>query len=126
MSHKSASFLAAALALASLGLAAPARADDYAWGAIAIDLTQQTKDPSWGVGGGGSEGEAVENATKFCREAGGKAGCKIVVTYRQCGAFASNGREAGWGKAPTKMDAENSALKTCGQNNCSVVTSDCN
>ena len=126
MSHKASLFLAAGLALASLSFAAPARAGDNAWGAIAVDVTQKTTDPSYGVGGGRSEAEATENAMNFCQKTGSKAGCKIVVTYEQCGAFASNGHDAGWSKAPTKEAAEAGAVKACGQSNCAVAASDCN
>lgn len=126
MSCKSAPFLAASFALASLWLAAPARAGDTAWGAIAVDVTQKTTDPSYGVGGGASEAEASGNAMGFCQKSGSKAGCKIVVTYQQCGAFASNGHDAGWAKAPTKPEAEASAVKACGQSGCAVAASDCN
>lgn len=111
-------------ALAFLVLSGPAWAD--AWGAIAIDVTQATADPSWGLGGGETESEASDNATKFCQETGTKAGCKIVVTYQACGAFASDGHDAGWSKAPTKKEAEINALASCGKKTCKLVTSDCN
>ncbi|HLW93096.1 MAG TPA: DUF4189 domain-containing protein [Roseiarcus sp.] len=77
------------------------RAVEYAWGAISIDASDSTTSPAYGVGGGDSEKEAVDNAMKFCVKVGGK-GCKTMVSYEQCGAFASNGHDAGWGKAPTK------------------------
>jgi hypothetical protein len=113
---------------AALGLfcAAPADAKEYAWGAIAIDASVSNADPAYGVGGGDSESEAVENAHDFCIKAGGGKGCKSMVTYRECGAFASNGGEAGWGKAATKQTAENGAMDGCGKKNCKIVISDCN
>lgn len=126
MSCKSAFLAAACLALTSLWLVPTARAGDTAWGAIAIDVTQKTSEPSYGVGGGATEAEASENATGFCQKTGSKAGCKIVVTYQQCGAFASNGHDAGWAKAPSKKEAEAAAVKACGQSDCAVAASDCN
>ena len=125
MSFRAALFLAAGVASGSLWLAAPAQAGED-WGAIAIDTTQTTTAPSWGVGGGASEDEANENALNFCLKTGSKAGCRVVVTYQQCGAFASNGHDAGWSKAPTKTEAEDGAVKACGESGCKLVTSDCN
>jgi hypothetical protein len=106
--------------------AAPARAGEYAWGAISIDAAASTSSPAYGVGGGASEAEASENAQKFCKEAGGGKGCKVMATYEQCGAFASNGHSAGWGKAPTKDKAEANAMSACEKKDCVMVTSDCN
>jgi hypothetical protein len=125
MPLKSTAFAAASLALASLWFVAPALAGSD-WGAIAIDTTQATAEPSWGVGGGATEDEASQSAVGFCLKTGSKAGCRVVVTYQQCGAFASNGHEAGWSKAPSKKEAEDGAVKACGQNDCALVTSDCN
>jgi len=107
-----------------LGGAAPAWAD--AWGAIAIDQSQPTKEPGYGIGGGDSENEAKGNALKFCRESGTVSGCKIMVTYQSCGAIASNGHDIGWAMAPTKKDVEINAIKACGKDDCQSVTSDCN
>jgi hypothetical protein len=78
------------------------------------------------IRGGDSEDEANRNAIKFCHETGSKAGCKVVVTYRQCGAFASDGHDAGWSKAPTRKEAEIGAIQACEKDGCKLVTSDCN
>jgi hypothetical protein len=104
---------------------APASAAEYAWGAISIDASESSISPAYGIGGGGAEAEAVENAQKFCIKAGGK-GCKLMVSYQQCGAFASNGHDAGWGKSPTKKGAEDGAMSACEKDNCKIVVSDCN
>jgi hypothetical protein len=113
--------------LIAIGLAsAPAAAAEYAWGAISIDAADSTTSPAYGIGGGASESEASDNAQKFCKEAGGGKGCKVMVTYEQCGAFASNGHSAGWGKAPTKDKAEANAMSACEKKDCVMVTSDCN
>ena len=101
-----------------------AHADD--WGAIAIDTQKAEKDPYYGIGGGDSEKEAVDNAYKFCVEAGGRK-CQAIVSYQACGALAVSGRgEAGWGKAPTKKTAEAQAVAGCQADACKVVVSDCN
>lgn len=55
-----------------------------------------------------------------------RQGLQGDVTYEQCGAFASNGHDAGWGKAPTKDKAEASAMNACEKKDCVMVTSDCN
>ncbi|WP_158815647.1 DUF4189 domain-containing protein [Methylocapsa sp. S129] len=100
-------------------------AADYAWGAISVDASASTTEPAYGVGGADTEAEAVETAQKFCVKAGGK-GCKSMVTYQQCGAFASNGHDAGWGKSPTKKGAEDGAMSACQKGDCKIVISDCN
>lgn len=106
--------------------ATSASAETYKWGAIALDTQKAEKEPAWGVGGGDTEQEATDNAMKFCVDAGG-AVCKAAVTYEQCGALAVDGKgNAGWGKAPTKTETEQQALKGCGADDCKVVTSDCN
>lgn len=105
--------------------AAPAGAAETTWGAISVDLAATTVDAAYGVGGGDSEAEAVENGQKFCAKSGG-ASCKSVVTYQQCGAFASNGHDGGWGKAPTKKEAEAGAMRACEKEDCKLLVVDCN
>jgi hypothetical protein len=104
----------------------PAFAESYKWGALALDTAKVEKQPAYGVGGGDDEKEASDNAMKFCKDAGG-AQCTVATTYEQCGAIAVSGKgEGGWGKAPTKKDAESQALQGCKGDSCSVVASDCN
>ena len=80
----------------------------------------------FGVGGADTEKEAGDIAVDECTKAGGSK-CTLAVTYEQCGALAVSGKgEAGWGKAPTKKDAEAQALEGCKGDSCSVVVSDCN
>lgn len=101
-------------------------AGDTKWGAFAVDTSDATtKTPYYGVGGGDSEKEASDNAMKFCTEAGGKS-CTLATTYEQCGALASNGSSIGWGKAPSKEDAEKQSMQGCGKDDCKVLASDCN
>ena len=65
----------------------PAQAEEYKWGAIALDKAEVTREPYYGVGGGDTDKEADENAMGFCKEAGGTA-CEVVITYEQCAALA--------------------------------------
>jgi hypothetical protein len=92
------------------------------WGALAIDVDDS--DPSYGVGGGDSEAKASDNALRFCRRAGGK-GCKIVVTYNQCAAYAVSRTTSASGKGGTQKAAEAQALDAC-KDRCKIVVSDCN
>lgn len=116
-----------ALVLATLSFAASlATARAESWGAISVDLEVVERSPYYGIGGGDSEGEATKNSQKFCKEAGGKE-CKVVVTYNQCGAYASNKRNGGgWGKSETKKTAESMAMAGCNHDTCKVLVSDCN
>jgi len=114
-------FLASALAPATI-----ARAEDaYKWGAIAIDTKKAEKEPFWGTGGADTEKDASDEAAKNCTDAGGET-CQTIVTYQQCGALAVDGKgNAGWGKAPTKKDAETGALSACKDGDCQIAKSDC-
>jgi Domain of unknown function (DUF4189) len=107
-------------------MSVPAMAETYKWGALALDTAKAEKEPAYGVGGGDDEKEASDIAMTNCKDAGG-AQCTVATTYEQCGAIAVSGKgEAGWGKAPTKKDAEGQALQGCKGDSCSVVASDCN
>lgn len=104
----------------------PASADSYKWGALSLDTEKAEKEPFYGVGGADTEKEAGDIAVEECTKAGGTT-CTLAVTYEQCGALAVSGKgEAGWGKAPTKKEAEKQALEGCKGDSCSVVVSDCN
>jgi hypothetical protein len=111
--------------LAASALASSALAGDTKWGAFAVDTSDKTKAPYYGVGGGDTEKEASDYAMKFCKEEGGKE-CTLAVTYEKCGALASNGKSIWWGIAPTQKDAEKQALDGCKDGGCTVVASDCN
>lgn len=111
--------------LAAAALAGSAFAGDTKWGAFALDTSDKTKSPYYGVGGGDTEKEASDYAMKFCKEEGGKE-CTLAVTYEKCGALASNGKSIWWGVAPTQKDAEIQALQGCKDGECKVVSSDCN
>jgi len=113
------------VAVVVTAIAGSASAGDTEWGAFAVDTSDKTKEPYYGVGGGDTDKEASDYAMKFCKEAGGKE-CTLAVTYEQCGALASNGKSIWWGIAPTQKDAEMQALQGCKDGACKVVTSDCN
>ena len=102
-----------------------ASAGENKWGAFAVDTSDKSKAPYYGVGGGDTEKEASEYAMKFCKEEGGKE-CTLAVTYEKCGALASNGKSIWWGVAPTQKEAEMQALQGCKDGACKVVSSDCN
>jgi hypothetical protein len=117
-------FRAVSVAIVLITAPVLAHADD--WGAIAIDIQKAEESPYYGVGGGDTEKEAIDNATHFCLEAGGKK-CQPIVSFQQCGAIAVSGKgDAGWGKSPTKKNAEMQALSACQNNACQVLVSDCN
>jgi len=104
--------------LESLAIVAPKPPQVAAdWGAIAIDLAD-TELP-YGVGGGDSEPKAVDNAMRFCRQAGGKA-CKLVVTYNACAAYAASRAGGASGRGATKKAAEAQALAAC-EDRCRIV-----
>ena len=117
------------LVFAGLALAifvGPVAAETTKWGALALDTAKAEKEPYYGIGGADTEKEAGDIAVQECTKAGG-AQCTLATTYEQCGAIAVSGKgEAGWGKAPTKKDAEAQALQGCKGDSCSVVVSDCN
>jgi hypothetical protein len=112
-------------AFATAAIAGGALASDSKWGAFAVDTSDKTKEPYYGVGGGNTEKEASDYAMKFCNEEGGKD-CALAMTYEQCGALASDGKSIGWGKAPTKKKAEEQSIQGCDGDGCKIVASDCN
>lgn len=116
-----------ALAAAFVAVAAvSAQAEEYKWGAIALDKAEATREPFYGVGGGDTDSEANDNAMGFCKEAGGTA-CEVVITYEKCAALAVSGSgKGGWGTSGTKADAEAQSLQGCKEADCKVVVSDCN
>ena len=106
--------------------ALPVQAEEYKWGAIALDKAEVTREPFYGVGGGDTDAEANENAMGFCKEAGGTA-CDVVITYESCAALAVSGTgKGGWGTSSTKENAEAQSMQACKDPECKVVVSDCN
>jgi hypothetical protein len=98
-------------------------ADDRNWGALAVDITD--RELPGGSGEAGTEREAINNAMKYCRQDGGKA-CKLVLTFRKCGAYAHFRSDGATGMGETKRAAESAALAACKDNRCKIVVSECN
>lgn len=122
MALKRFTFLCGLLAVTAI----PVQAEEYKWGAIALDKAEVTREPYYGVGGGDTDKEANDNAMGFCKEAGGTA-CEVVITYEKCAALAVSGTgKGGWGTSATKADAEAQSLQGCKDAECKVVVSDCN
>ena len=112
--------LAAALAVASATAA-------LAWGAIAVDdeVGQQADDVGYGFSTGhDTEGEARRGAMAECRKSGNNS-CKVVLTFKACGAYAASRRYYGVGEGSTKERAEQTAVQLCGRAACAVVISEC-
>ena len=93
--------------------------------APSVDLSKPDRDPGYGIGGGETEDEAKEEAIKACKEYGNK-GCKVVVSYEDCGAYAASKKGGGFGINTTKKTAEAKAMSGCDDDGCKVVVSDCN
>jgi hypothetical protein len=97
----------------------------FAVGAIAVDDEVGESDPGYGyVTGMDSEAEAKKGAMKECR-ANGNQNCKVVVWFKQCGAYANSRKYAGTGFGATKKVAEARALDECGNAACKIIVSDC-
>jgi hypothetical protein len=94
--------------------------------AIAVDDDVKTGagDAGWGTGEGDTEKEAKDMALKNCAKNGNKS-CQIVLTYKQCAAYASSRKHFGTGTGPSKDVARAKAMEDCGNDNCKVVVSDC-
>lgn len=94
-------------------------------GAIAVDDEEGEKDPGFGyVTGMDSEKEARAGALKECRAAG-NSNCKVVVWFKQCGAYAASRKYAGIGYGASQRIAETKALEECGNAACKIIVSDC-
>ena len=112
-----------ALAVAIAGFSGHAFAASY--DAIAVDDDTHTTggDAGYGVGEGDSQREAQSEAMKSCGEH--NKACQVVVTYQQCGAYASSRQHAATGIGHTEREAQMAALDSCGSGGCKVVVSDC-
>ena len=113
-----ASSLKAAFVATALLVAAPAVHAQEVWGAVASDGRQ-----NFGVAVGMATREAAEITA--LGECGGGPSCRIrLATLARCVAFAysPNGVASGYGAAPTKDGAEQSAWNEC---NARVVSDSC-
>jgi hypothetical protein len=120
--HRSISTLltSACFALALTGAA-------FGWGAIAVDDAIDTHPDDVGYGfstGHNSEAAAASGALDECKDAGNES-CKVVLTFKACGAYATSKRKFGVGEGSTKQRAEQAALIMCGQQSCQVVSAEC-
>lgn len=97
-----------------------------AYSAIAVDdeAGESAKDAGYGVGRGDTKAEAKKDAIKECKSHDNK-GCKVMVEYNECGAYAASINSWGTGTGKTEAEAKKLALKGCGNNQCRIVVSDC-
>lgn len=122
MTKKLAILLVAAMA-ATATLAATAQAQEV-WGAVATDGERQ-----FGVSAGMGTREAAE--TSALAECGALSCTVRMATPQRCIAYAhsDNGQASGYGGAPTKGDAEQSAWNECNarvpSNSCTVRSARC-
>lgn len=114
-------FLSMVAVAAVLGFSGAA----LAAGAIAVDDEEGTKasEVGYGIGSGSTREAAASAAMKECKKAG-NSGCKVVVRYDVCGAYAANKTVFGIGWGSTESAAESKALSECGSG-CKIVVSDC-
>lgn len=97
----------------------------FAFGAIAVDDEVGETDPSYGFVTGEETREAAQRkALKYCKEYGGED-CRVVVWFKQCGAYAASKKYYGYGYGPTKAKATSDALEMCGKNSCKLVVAEC-
>ena len=121
MRHVTATLLtAAALGLALTGAA-------WSWGAIAVD-DSYGEEPS-GAGYGfatefANQREAAAGAMEACQSEG-NSDCKVVLTFKTCGAYAASRTDYGLGTGANLGTAEKRALAACNGSDCIVVVSDC-
>jgi len=97
----------------------------HAAGAIAVDDEQGETEPGYGLAtGADTRADAARDAMKFCREEGNK-GCKVVVRFDECGAYAASKKYYGIGYGKSLAKAESMALEACGNSKCKILVSDC-
>lgn len=114
-------FIATAVLLVTLTLSSSA----FAYGAIAVDDEVGESDPGYGLAVGEDTQDAARKAAlKYCREQGNTQ-CKVVVWFKQCGAYAASKKVYGYGFGATKKIAETKAIQMCGRPQCEVKVSDC-
>ena len=108
--------------LLSLTLAFSSNA--FAIGAIAVDDSVGDVEPGYGISvGEETEAAAKKAALKECKKH--NENCRVVGWFKTCGAYASSKKYYGYGFGATKAIATKAALEMCGQNSCTVVTTEC-
>lgn len=96
----------------------------FAFGAIAVDTSIQTKEPAYGYSIGEATREAAErSAYNYCSQHSSK--CKVIIWFKTCGAYATSRKVYGYGYGDTKAQATYDALKMCGNDHCEVRVAKC-
>ncbi|HVG50404.1 MAG TPA: DUF4189 domain-containing protein [Xanthobacteraceae bacterium] len=118
--HRTKILLAAWLTIASTGAA-------LAFGAIAVD-DYYDEDPSEAGYGIATDYRNAREASIAAMEAcktEPTSECKVVLTFRKCGAYAASRGGYGAAASNTLKQAEQRALRQCRDPDCIVVASDC-
>lgn len=106
-------------------LATLASSNVFAFGAIAVDDEEGETEPGYGfVTGEDNKDTARSEALKECKKAGGE-NCKVVVWFKQCGAYAASKKYYGYGYGSNKGKAIADALEMCGQKSCKIAIAEC-
>ena len=118
------------LVLTALVVAGPARAQDVAYGAIAVGHTAYGESVAYGFAWNYvAKDEATEAALNACRVGGGTNCAERAWFQNGCGALAVDQYGSGQAKsAMTQDQAEDRAVQTCearGGSGCAVVGSQC-
>jgi len=98
----------------------------FAWGAIAVDDEAGTHPDDVGYGyssGHNSAAAARSGAMAECRKQG-NTGCKVVLTFEHCGAYAASHRHYGIAEGSTAAAARREAVAACGPG-CQAVVANC-
>jgi hypothetical protein len=114
-----------ALSIVACG-AGQAFARDARFDAIAVSDARGVAagEAGYGVGQGDTEDQADIGAMHACKTHH-NTNCKLLLTYRMCGAYASSANHAGTGTGETAQIARGGALDSCGRATCKVVVADC-
>ncbi|MGY8904251.1 MAG: DUF4189 domain-containing protein [Burkholderiales bacterium] len=97
----------------------------FAAGAIAVDDDEGDTSAGYGiVTGADSREAAAKEALAECRKSGNK-GCKVVVRFDKCGAYASSAKVFGIGYGSSLAAARKMALDECGSGSCKIAVAEC-
>ena len=98
----------------------------FAFGSIAVDDSYaDDEDIGYGYSSGHDiEAAASAGALEECKSSD-NAKCRVVLTYKTCGALASFNRKFGVGEGATKQIAEQAATRACDQSACKILVSEC-
>lgn len=116
-----------AAVLLALAVVAAAPGAARAWGAIAVEDERgmAADDVGYGVSvDHDNEDAARAAAMRECRRSD-NVDCRVVLTFRACGAYASSRRHSGVGEGSTKERARRAAIDACGHDRCDIVVAEC-